>query len=178
MGLELVGRLLDRELTLVKETRRSADSTWRPVCGERETVRDRYNELAVDLRENKGSRAVLRLTFRAYDAGVAFSYAVLAPDGAQEIRIVAEKTQFSFPGDATVWAVYSAQGNYDGSEMPLSKLKPGVERPLTVRIADDLYASITEARLVDYARMKLRPVQGRPTRWRLFSTRSGASTAR
>ena len=54
--------------------------------------------------------------------------------------------------------MYRAQGNYTDSEMPLSKVKPGAERPLTVRIADDLYAATSEARLVDYARMRLRPV--------------------
>ncbi len=73
-----------------------------------------------------------------------------------------ENTRFHFTGDHTAWAVYAAQGDYDGGEVPLSRIKPGVERPLTVRIADDLYASITEAKLVDYARMKLRPVKGQP----------------
>jgi alpha-glucosidase len=57
--------------------------------------------------------------------------------------------------------------------MPLSKLKPGVERPLTVRIADDLYAAITEARLVDYARMKLRPVKDQPNTLEAFLDAQG-----
>jgi len=38
-------------------------------------------------------------------------------------------------------------------------VKSRCERPLTVQLADDLYAALGEARLVDYARMLLQPVK-------------------
>jgi alpha-glucosidase len=75
--------------------------------------------------------------------------------------ISAEKTQFSFTSDHTAYAVYSAQGQY--SKVPLSQIKNNCERPLTVRIDEGLFASVAEARLVDYARMRLSPSTGHLT---------------
>ena len=160
LGLELAEGPLSAGLRVVHQSVSRHDSTWRPVCGEREIVRDHYNEVVLDLQTESAPARRLRMTFRAYDEGIAFCYALPAQDGLKDFTITTENTSFHFTGDYTTWAVYAAQGNYDGGEVPLSKVKPGVERPLTVRIAGDLYASITEARTVDYARMKLRPAQG------------------
>jgi alpha-glucosidase len=162
LGLELTGCALDRDLMLVGQKVSDADSTWTPVCGERSIVRDHYNQLVVDLQQMLTGSRTLQLTFRAYDAGIAFCYTLPAQAELKDFTIEAETTRFTFNGDTIVWAVYKAQGDYDGGEIPLSKVKPGVERPLTVRIADDLYVAITEAKLVDYARMKLRPVKDEP----------------
>ena len=73
--------------------------------------------------------------------------------------ISAEKTQFSFTGDHAAYAVYSAQGKY--SKVPLSKLKKNCERPLVVEIGNKVLAAVAEAGLVDYARMRLSPDEGR-----------------
>ncbi len=162
LGLELEGVNFSEGLTLAKQTSGQHDETWKPVCAERDSIRDHYNQLVVDLQETNAPHRKLQITFRAYDEGIAFCYTLPAQDGIKDFTITKETTQFAFGADHTAWATYAAQGNYDGGEVPLSKIKPGVERPLTVRIADDLYASITEAALVDYARMKLRPVKEHP----------------
>ncbi|MHC4702694.1 MAG: glycoside hydrolase family 97 N-terminal domain-containing protein, partial [Planctomycetota bacterium] len=133
----------------------SHDSTYSPVYGERETIRDHYNQLVVDL---KAGNRKLRLTFRAYDEGAAFRYTVPEQDALKSFVIASEKTQFRFTGDHNAYAAYSAQGEY--SEVPISKLKKGCERPLTIRIDDGLYAAVAEAALVDYARMRLSPHEG------------------
>ncbi|MBM4028510.1 MAG: DUF4832 domain-containing protein, partial [Planctomycetes bacterium] len=70
--------------------------------------------------------------------------------------------EFRFPADFPAWATYSAQGVY--TRVPISRIQRGCERPLVVQLADDRYAAIAEARLVDYARMKLSP--GGPAAWR------------
>lgn len=169
LGLELEGASLSSGFAVANQSRTQADSTWKPVCAERSEIRDRYQQLVVDLRQTQPPARTLRLTFRAYDEGVAFCYALLPEAGLKDFSIVRENTSFAFAGDHTVWAVYAAQGNYDpassetkkappgAGEVRLSQVRPGVERPLTVRLTNDLYAAITEARLVDYARMKLRP---------------------
>ena len=161
LGLELKEGALNAGLRIAGQSTTQRDSTWKPVCGERATIRDHYNELVLDLQRGAAPLA-LRLTFRAYNEGIAFCYTVPEQKSFKDFTITAENTSFSFFGDQTTWAVYRAQANYDGSQTLLSKVRPGAERPLTVRIADDLYASISEARLVDYARMKLRPVKGQP----------------
>ena len=162
LGLALSDGSLSEGFATAGETRSSQDSTWVPVCGERSTIRDHYNQLIVDLKQSSAPHHLMRLTFRAYDAGIAFCYSLPAQEGLNAFTITSETTQFSFAADHTAWAVYTAQANYDGSEVTLDKIKAGAERPLTVRVADDLYASITEARLIDYARMKLRPAADPP----------------
>ena len=145
----------DQELKLSASATRSHDETWRPVCGERAEIRDHYNELSVELEDGQAQPRRLRLTFRAYDEGAAFRYELPKQPGLESFTIARELTQFHFPSDCPAWATYQAQGVYE--HVPLSAIRPGCERPLVVEVADDLVAAVAEARLVDYARMKLRP---------------------
>ncbi len=131
------------------------DSMYSPVYGERNRIRDNYNQLVVDLTESRPPHRKLRLTFRAYNEGAAFCYTVPEQDALKSFVISAEKTQFRFAGDHDAYATYSAQGQY--SKVPLSKLKKNCERPLTIKINDGLYAAVAEAGLVDYGRMRLSP---------------------
>lgn len=162
LGLGLRDLSLTHGFELADRRFNASDTTWRPVLGERETVRDHYHELAVHLQDtgSAGRMRRLTLTFRAYNQGVALRYTIPRANGPTAV-IVGETTQFAFPGEPVAWAVDRAQGDYTLSRVPLSELPPGTERPLTVRVADDLYAAITEARLVDFARMKLRRTEGR-----------------
>ncbi len=134
---------------------REHDETWKPVYGERSGVRDRYREMVVDLAGTDLQTTHLRMTFRAYDQGVAFCYTIPHQPSMTEVVITREKSEFGFVADHLAWAVYSAQGNY--SAVPLSKIQSGCERPLTMRMSDNMFAAVAEARLVDYARMKLGP---------------------
>jgi alpha-glucosidase len=145
---------------IVEVTLTSHDSTYSPVYDERKTIWDHYNQLVAELRENRPPHRLLNLTFRAYNEGAAFCYCLPRQDALKNFIISAEKTQFSLTQDHTSYAVYSAQGQY--SKVPISKIKNNCERPLTIEIDKDLFASLAEARLVDYARMRLSPEQSRP----------------
>ena len=158
LGLEIEKTPFGEGLEIVRETGTDHDSTWKPVYGERSTIRDNYRQLTVDLRESAAPHRLLRLTFRAYNEGVAFCYTLPKQPGLQEVHITRERSEFRFLADHTAWTVYSAQGNYAAAS--LSKIKTGCERPLTVQLADDLFVALAEARLVDYARMKFGPLPG------------------
>lgn len=148
----------------------SNDSKYSPVYGERRIIRDHYNQLAVELQESNLPHRRLRLTFRAYNEGAAFCYMLPEQNSLKSFTISAEKTQFRFTGNHTAWAVYSAQGQY--SKVTLSKLKNNCERPLTIEMGENgPFVSVAEARLVDYARMRLSPNKGRP--YTLVSSLSG-----
>ena len=165
LGLQLDRAPLLANFSIAAERRDRHDSTWQPVAGERSLVRDRYNQLVVALRETAPPHRLLHITFRAYDEGVAFCYTLPAArrDLDAPSTINREATQFAFTADHLAYAVYRAQGDYAAGPVPLSQVKPGAERPLTIRVADDCYAAVTEARNVDFARMKLRPaVDGTP----------------
>ena len=172
LGLELSGGSLSGNFQIIGQKTSASDSAWRPLFAERETIRDHYNQVVIDLQQTTSLPRRLQLVFRAYDEGVAFSYTLPEQSGLTDFVINREDTQFAFTGDHTAWATYRAQGNYDPDDsrrqfknakvgpVSISEIKPGVERPLPVRVGENLYAAITEARLVDYARMKLRLAAG------------------
>jgi len=158
LGLDLADAALSEELAVTGHTAGRHDSTWKPVCGERAEIRDRYNQLVVELKETRAPGRILHLTFRAYDEGVAFGYVLPEQPGIDRVRVTRENSEFRFYEDHRVWATYAGQGAYQ--KVPLSQVKPGCERPLVVQVADDLYAALAEARLADYARMKFAPLEG------------------
>ena len=172
LGLELSDGSLTSDFQITGEQTSANDTTWKPLLAERETIRDHFNQVVVALKQTTPPHRRLQLTFRAYDEGAAFSYTLPEQPALNNFVITREVTQFALHGDPTAWATYRAQGNYDPaaprrqSKNPklgpvrISEIRPGVERPLPVRVATNLYAAITEARLVDYARMKLRLAAG------------------
>ncbi|MBN1845689.1 MAG: glycoside hydrolase family 97 N-terminal domain-containing protein [Sedimentisphaerales bacterium] len=160
LGLKLKdAAALDRGFSILAASRSSHDSTWKPVYGERSEIRDAYNSLQIDLRDDNDPPRRMQLRLRAYDEGVALCHAVPEQDALREFVIESEDTRFGFRGDHPAWAVYSAQGRYEATT--LDRIRPNCERPLTVRVSDDLYVAVAEARLVDYARMRLGPVPGK-----------------
>ncbi len=161
LGLRLTnGVSLDAGLTLAASAHSSHDETWKPVAGERSEVRDRYNQLVVDLAGHQQPPFKLRLTFRAYDEGAAVCYELPAQEGLKSFAIVGESTEFRLTGDYPCWPVYSAQGIY--TNRPLSQVGAGCERPLVIEFKGGPIVALGEARLVDYARMRLRNAPGRP----------------
>jgi alpha-glucosidase len=143
-------------LQIVRQTESSVDTQWKPVCGERSTIRDQYNQVVVELQEQKPPKRLLHLILRAYNEGAAFCYSLPKQPDMERVTISRELTEFRFPADFNAWATYSAQGVY--TNVPISQIKRGCERPLVVRWAEDMVAAVAEARLVDYARMKLSPL--------------------
>jgi alpha-glucosidase len=161
LGLELQDAPpLDGGLRIVDVTRASRDSTWQPVWGERSEVRDRHNEVSIDLEDGQQPPRRLQVVFRAYDEGIAFCYTIPKQPALRDLVITAENSEFRFLGNHRCYAVYSAQGVYQA--VGLDEVKPNCERPLTVEIDGGPCVAVAEARLVDYARMRLRPVAGRP----------------
>lgn len=161
LGLKLAdGTEFTSGLVFVSSSTNSQDTTWEPVYGERSRIRDNYNALTVVLAVQSNPARRIELTFRAYDEGAALCYTLPEQQGLEEVTIAEEVTQFRFAKDHRCYPVYSAQGVYE--HVPLSKVKQGCERPLTVVVDENTHAAVAEARLVDYARMRLKPVEGLP----------------
>ncbi|MCK4998623.1 MAG: glycoside hydrolase family 97 N-terminal domain-containing protein, partial [Anaerohalosphaera sp.] len=145
---------LESGFKLVDFQQTSHNSSWSPVYGERSSIRDNYQQLQVTVEDDQVPVRRMQLTFRAYDEGAAFKVTFPEQEAFDQITINQENTQFSFTDDHWAWAVYSAQGVY--AKKQLSAIGSNCERPLTVKVRDDLYLSVLEAGLVDYARMKLK----------------------
>lgn len=142
---------------LAGQTSTKSRSQWVPVYGERNLIPDNYNQLTIELRPKAPPRRPLQLTFRAYDEGIAFRYTVL---GAGRFTIEEERTEFHFPPGAEAYEEHGTEGPYQ--RVPIAEIKPECERPLTVDYGNGVYASLTEAALVDYSRMLLSPVPEKP----------------
>jgi alpha-glucosidase len=160
LGLALATAPLAEGLQIARQTESSVDAQWKPVYGERSTIRNHYNEVVVELQEQSAPKRFLFLALRAYDEGAAFCYTLSRQPGLENVTIARELTEFRFPTDFNAWATYTAQGVY--TSVPISQIQRGCERPLVVQVADDMYAAVAEARLVDYARMKLSPLASVP----------------
>jgi alpha-glucosidase len=160
LGLELATNPFTGGFAVAGQEKGAWDASWRPVHGERSTVRDHYHELVIDLKEKAAPHRLLRIHLRAYDAGAAFYYTVPRQTGMDQIQIRRELTEFQLAKDAPAWATYTAQGAY--TNVPISRIRPGCERPLVIRLEDDCYVALAEARLVDFARMKLAPLKEHP----------------
>lgn len=130
---------------------------WRPVYGERSLIPDNYNELTLDLKDRAAPFRPLQIVIRAYDEGLALRYVI---QGRGPVLFPNEYTSFRLPPGAHVWEEHGTEGEY--AKVPVEKLTPGCERPLTVEYPHGLYASIGEAANTDYPRMLLSPVRDGP----------------
>ena len=160
--------------TLGQVARSESDQTWRPVWGEQAEIRDRYNEMAVTLRQAATGRD-MTIRFRLYDDGLGFRYEFPEQESLTYFVIGEEKTQFAMTGDHTAFWIpgdYDTQ-EYDYTESKLSQIwelmpgaitpnssqtpfsPTGVQTALQMKSDDGLYINIHEAALVDYACMHL-----------------------
>ncbi|MGL4595209.1 MAG: glycoside hydrolase family 97 catalytic domain-containing protein [Thermoguttaceae bacterium] len=124
--------------------------TWKPVYGERSEIPDNYNERTITW---NGSDFTFSIIFRAYNEGIAFRYQITSGSG--NVVVQDDLTEFAFVGDFPCWTTYAAQGAH--VRVPLSQVKPDCERPLLVEMPS-VAVSIGEAGLVDFSRMRLKPL--------------------
>lgn len=132
----------------------SRDTVWHNRYGERSTVRDAYNGLTVHFVKKDASKYRLDIELRAYDEGIALRYILPMHPDAIYHRILAENTEFSFPEGTMAWYTQWAQAPYE--LLPLQDWPDECERPLTLKLADDLYAAVGEAAQIDFPRGKLK----------------------
>lgn len=159
MGFDIKGSSsLDKNFEISSEVSGSHDSTWSPVFGERANIRDNYNYYKVMLKKSNNADFGLEIEFRVFDTGAAFRYTITG--GPKDIEIKAENTEFRFSDDCISWQVTSAQGIYE--KKPLSRMYVETERPLTIKIDENLYVAVAEAALVDFSRMRLKAKNSKP----------------
>jgi len=174
LGLELKNApALEADFRVVKVFRKSHDSVYSPVYGERNAIRDYYNEVAIDLIENGKPHRALRLTFRAYNEGIAFRYTFPEQQALGKFVITSENTHFRFADNYEAYEEHGTEGEY--KKVFVRDIKPNCERPLTIETGDGPVGCLMEACLDNYARMLLSPAKGQPNT--LVSSLSGPVTA-
>ena len=149
--------------------RRSEDNTWKPVYGEYAQMRDHYNEMTIHLLKggkhegsgtayDKRQQYLLDIIVRAYDEGVAIRYHFPEATNGLFMHITEDLTSFRFASGAEVYHYAWAQAHANKVKLLKSEAawKDEAERPLTLQLANGLYAAIGEAALTDFVRGKLK----------------------
>ncbi len=127
------------------------DTSWKPVYGDKSVIRNHYNEAIIHLEKIRYPSRKMDLIVRAYDSGVAFQYAFPeSANGKSLFVITADQTEFTMPEGTKAWVTYKPQGYY--KLLPLSGWKKSACRPLTMELKNGLYVSLSEARMIDFAR--------------------------
>jgi len=138
----------------------AVDTTWKPVCGENNTVRDYYNGVTVSLAKDDNPIYEMQVQIRVYNEGVGIRYFFPENPKGTYYRTVAENTSFTLPADTKAWFTGWAQGAY--KLLPLNNWPGESERPLTLQLPNGLYACLAEAALTDYSRTKFTLSKDRP----------------
>ncbi|HEY3369600.1 MAG TPA: glycoside hydrolase family 97 protein [Prolixibacteraceae bacterium] len=154
---------MGEDMVVIKTSTREINETWMPVLKRTSSILNNCKELTLQLQEKKFPRRMMNLVFRIFDDGVAFRTEFIGTGNNHEYVITDEKVEFNFTADHTCWA--ANDGNYRSSqenEFFKRKLSDITDQmviglPLTVKVADDCYAAITEANITDYAGMYLKP---------------------
>ena len=165
---------LTNHFKVVGDSKSTFKETWKPVWGEEKEILNHYNELLVQLKQDKTNR-LMNIRFRVYNEGVGFRYEFPTQKELTYFVIAEENTQFAMTGDHTAWWIpgdYDTQ-EYDYNESKLSEIRglmkqsmtdnvsqyvfspTGVQTSLMMKTKEGLYINLHEAALVDYALMNL-----------------------
>ena len=155
---------------MTRVSRSSKDETWNQVWGEDETVRNHYNELVVDFKEKSGSQRLMKVVFRVFNDGFGFRY-ILPHHKGKEFCVMDELTEMNLAHDAKAWSIPSNHTEYFEGIYTADLLsnKDTVCTPLTIEYEQDLFLTIHEAALEDYASLNLTPRPGRQGSVRLLA---------
>ncbi len=151
------GPPFNRNFKVVNSQESSYDQTWTQVWGEVKQIRNHYNQLRIELRQNDPEARQLVIVFRLFDDGVGFRYEFPEQEHLKDFQIMDEQTEFALAGDYDAWwiPVYRYHRyEYIPQRSPISQLDT-VHTPLTIETGDGLYLCIHEADLTDYASMTL-----------------------
>lgn len=160
LGISCNGDNWDHQLVLSPGEVVAHDTTWVPVYGERDHVRDQYNESVISLTKENRKSPLLQLVVRAYNSGIAFRYRFPEMEnGGPYLHITGESTEFNFQDGSKAWFCARAQSLHQ--LLPLKNWPDESDRPLTLELPNGLFATLAEAEMVNFARTKFRLNPGR-----------------
>jgi alpha-glucosidase len=158
LGVRLQGTTqFDEGLMLTGFEERSFDEVWRQPWGEVREIRNHFNELAVELSTAEEPARKIRIVFRVFNDGLGLRYEWPEQPELTDFVITDEVTEFRLEEDDDAWSIPAYlvhRYEYLYKRAPVSELG-SVHTPLTIEAAEDLYLSIHEAALTDYASMTL-----------------------
>jgi len=141
-------------LQITGTTFSTRDTVWKPLYGEKNSIRENYNKVAIHLVKDDYSIYKMDVDIRVYNEGVAIRYFFKENEKGTYYRVISENTEFTMPVNTKAWITSWAQGPYKLSS--LSNWPQEAERPLTLSLENGLSVCLTEAQMTDYARAKFK----------------------
>jgi len=141
-------------IDLINVSSKTSDTSWKPVHGERSEIRDHYNEAIFSFEKQDYEAYKVDLVVRAYDEGIAFRFYFVENPLCIYYHIVEENVAFTLPENTKAW--YAPYAQAENKLLPLEDWDDESERPLTLQLANGMYACIAEAAQIDYARTKFK----------------------
>lgn len=134
----------------------SVNTTWTQVWGENKIITDNYNQLAISLQEKVEPFRKMNVVFKVYNDGVGFRYEIPKQANLDSILITEELTEFNFSKNFDGWFT---PANFDSYEQlyqnaPLNEIE-SANTPITFEFDNQVFVSIHEANLTNYADMTL-----------------------
>lgn len=144
-----------------KVQRKKIDETYKLIIGKVNTARDYCNQIIIPLQEKAEPGRLVNLIVRAYNDGVAFRYEFPEQRNWSSYVMYDEKTQFNLNGNPVALLMYlsgyvnSHEGIYNHIKYNKIEKKRLIEMPATFEFDNNIYLSITEAAIRNYAGMYL-----------------------
>lgn len=166
LGFEFDNGQFGSNLTMNKPEYKTGDETYDLVVGKSKTVHSYYKEVVVPLKEMKLPGRKINLVVRAFDDGIAFRYEFPKQDNWNSYIMYDEKTSFNLNGNpkALVLFLPSYTSSHEGlyTHLDYNDIEHGklMDMPITLEYPENIYMSITEAAVTDYAGMYLTKENG------------------
>jgi alpha-glucosidase len=168
---------IGKNLKVTRSSQKEINETWTPVLKRKSSIANHCNELTIEMQETIFPHRKINLVFRAYNDGIAFRTEFVGPDNNHNYVLTDEHVEFNFTADHTCWAAnhgsYRSPQENEYFRRKISEITDQmvIGLPMTVKVADNCYAAITEADIENYAGMYLKPGHSKTD----FSVRSSLS---
>lgn len=164
---------LDSDYIIESTQTHSKDTTWHPIWGETNTIREHYNALLIRLK-HKSSKLQLNIEFKVFDDGIGFRYHFPEQKRFIEIIIHDELTEFCLSENYNSWWIPDDADTYEHlyQNTPLSELK-ACNTPVTLERIDGACYSIHEANLTSFPDMMLENLGDNTLKAKLVSSPEG-----
>jgi len=157
LGFDFDNGAFGSDLKVGKVCRRKIDETYELVVGKVRIARNYCNEIIVPLTEKSVLGRTINLVVRVFNDGVAFRYDFPEQESWNSCVIYDEKTEFNLQGDPKALLMYlpgyinSHEALYDYVDYSQVKENTLIEMPATFHYGNEVFVSITEAAIRDFA---------------------------
>lgn len=149
------------KIVSVKTTR--INKNWSQVWGEQKEIKNEYTQAFIQFEELDNLKRKLNIICRVFNDGLGFSYEIPIQKNIDSIYITDELTEFKLSKNLSTWFIPANYESYEAlyKNKPASKVE-SANTPVTFESQEkDLFISIHEANLTNYAGMTLKG-KGKP----------------